>query len=49
MSNLLRVSTIKFELAHQMAGRGGRLAPPASKCHNKNVGEGRSFILSQIV
>ena len=30
-------------------GPGGRLAPPASKCHKKNVCQGGSFILLQIV
>ena len=39
----------KFELAQQMAGRGGRLAPPASKCHKKKFSQGGSFILLQFV
>ena len=50
-----RVTSIPIQMFLQIwatisnGGPGGRLAPPASKCHKKNVCQGGSFILLQIV
>ena len=50
-----RVVIIPFQMYQKIwagswnGGPGGRLAPPASKCHKKKVSQGGSFTLLQIV